>query len=136
MFVFGTHTERKEISGGHWLVIAWWSAGLCLFGYLFLNQPVAASLDERSIWATNRLGQVASPTIPWLNVERVYVEQVRGGFRSSSYHRLVVESVTGSHLEFGQVNNSLFIDDTRDSLTSWLLTRGVKVSNDPPPAKP
>lgn len=74
--------------------------------------------------------------MPWRNVERVYVEQVKGSRLSSSYERLLVVSVSGSRLEVGQVSDLAYITQRRDQLTQFLEARGVKVSNDLPPAKP
>ena len=134
--VYINHARREITSGKEWAFVAGTSAVFGLFAFSFLNSPVSLNTDGRSIWAANRIGQVVSYTMPWRNVNRVYVQRIAGSRLSHGYEQLVVESVSGSKLEVGQVSDFVYITQRRDQLTQFLEARGVEVSNDPPPAKP
>ena len=130
------HARRDVTSGKEWAFVAGVSAILGLLAFSFFSSPVSFETDGSSIWAANRIGQVTSYTMPWRNVNRVYVQEIAGSRLSSSFQQLVVVSVSGSKIVVGQVSDLGYIKQRRDQLTQFLAARGVKVSNDPPPAKP
>ena len=134
--IYMDRTEGKPMSGKHWASVASTSFWLCLSGWIFFGAHVSLDTDGRLIWAADRTGQVVSQKIPWRSVKRVYVEKMRVSRSFVDNYRLMVVSASGSTLEIGQVSDLAYITQRRDQLTQFLEARGVKVSNDPPPAKP
>jgi hypothetical protein len=71
------------------------------------------------------------------NINRVYIVSGKViGKSSYTYYRLIVADRYDSWFSVGMAAGPSFLVPARDQLTRFLQTRGVKVSNDPPPSKP
>jgi hypothetical protein len=122
----GTLSKRRDF---------WFSVGAVVFVVQHFSVPVRFASDASSIWTENRLNARSSESLPIGNLRKVYI-QIFGGVRSGTKASLAIESVSGTTLRAGSTSNMPEVSKAEVKLTRFLETRGVKVSNDPPPKTP
>ena len=106
--------------------------------FILLLRPTYIKATWNYIWLENGFQNRITEPVLIEKVKKLYIKQFKGKARGYTfkYKSLVIADERQTLFTIGSTEGSYQLTKPRDQLTQLLEARGVKVSNDPPPAKP
>ena len=94
----------------------------------FSTKPAVIHLDDKNVWASNRLGFASSVKLPWRNLERIYISRVSNGGRSqTSAYLLSARTTAGSQATIAELSDNESAVLIQENLKAELKSRGMDV---------
>jgi hypothetical protein len=115
-----------------------WMFGFVIFcvALAHMNQ-LWIRVENDLVYSENTYGFRDEKSLFVENINRVYILSGKvTGKNSYTYYRLIVADRYDDWFSVGRSAGPSFLVPARDQLTRFLESRGVKVSNDPPPKTP